>query len=265
MKFLHLSDIHFLREYPKAEKGYNAIFNDMTSPLIQLKKALIMVDLSKIDFVIITGDLVESGMYEDYFSLKCELEKLLGNVPYILTLGNHDNKAAFYKGWFNKECNEPYNTVNEIDNLRIISFDNSVYKNSDGFISEEQYEWLENQLKDGTQKDTILMLHHHLIKDQFTTPSVDIDDNFEKIIRESSLVGIFVGHTHHPFNGSFADKPYFSTGSLSFIGHDEGNGIVRFEENAQFSICTYEDGKISVEVISASNDNKLLGIVNFKE
>ena len=43
MKFLHLSDIHFLREYPKAEKGYNAIFNDMTSPLIQLKKALIMV------------------------------------------------------------------------------------------------------------------------------------------------------------------------------------------------------------------------------
>ena len=60
MKFLHLSDIHFLREYPKAEKGYNAIFNDMTSPLIQLKKALIMVDLSKIDFVIITGDLVES-------------------------------------------------------------------------------------------------------------------------------------------------------------------------------------------------------------
>ena len=58
MKFLHLSDINFLREYPKAEKGYNAIFNDMTSPLIQLKKALIMVDLSKIDFVIITGDLV---------------------------------------------------------------------------------------------------------------------------------------------------------------------------------------------------------------
>ena len=28
MKFLHLSDIHFLREYPKAEKGYNAIFID---------------------------------------------------------------------------------------------------------------------------------------------------------------------------------------------------------------------------------------------
>ena len=141
MKFLHLSDIHFLREYPKAEKGYNSIFNNMTSPLIQIRKSLEQIDLSKIDFVIITGDLVESGTYEDYVILKSELEKLLGNTPYILTLGNHDNKEAFYKGWFNKECNDPYNTVNEIGELRIISFDNSQYKNSDGFISEEQYEW----------------------------------------------------------------------------------------------------------------------------
>lgn len=265
MKFLHLSDIHFLNEYPKAEKGYNAIFNEMTSPLIQLKKAINMVDLSKINFVIITGDLVESGTCEDYLILKCELEKLLGNIPYIITLGNHDNKEAFYKGWFNKECSQPYNTVNEIGDLRIISFDNSIYKNSDGFISSEQYRWLENELKDNSEKDTILMLHHHLIKDQFTTPSVDVDENFKKIIRESSLVGIFAGHTHHPFNGIFEDKPYFSTGSLSFIGHDESNGIVRFEESAQFSLCTYKDGKISVQVLSALDDNKLLGIVNFKE
>ena len=137
MRFLHLSDIHFLREYPSAEKGYNSIFNNMTSPLIQIRKSLEKIDLSKIDFVIITGDLVESGTYEDYVILKSELEKLLGNTPYILTLGNHDNKEAFYKGWFNKECNAPYNTVNEIGELRIISFDNSQYKNSDGFISEE--------------------------------------------------------------------------------------------------------------------------------
>ena len=265
MKFLHLSDIHFLREYPKAEKGYNSIFSNMTSPLIQIRRALERVDLNKIEFVIITGDLVESGTFEDYAVLKSELEKLLGNIPYILTLGNHDNKKAFYRGWLNKESNDSYNTINEIGGLRIISFDNSQYKNSDGFISDKQYEWLENQLKDGTQKDTILMLHHHLIKDQFTTPAVNYSDRFEEIIKESSIIGIFVGHTHHPFKGYFAGKPYFSTGSLSFIGYDESNGIVRFEESAKFSVCTYENGKISVEVISALDDSKLLGVVNFRE
>ena len=70
MRFLHLSDIHFLREYPSAEKGYNSIFNNMTSPLIQIRRSLEKIDLSKIDFVIITGDLVESGTYEDYVILK---------------------------------------------------------------------------------------------------------------------------------------------------------------------------------------------------
>lgn len=264
MRFLHLSDIHFLREYPKAEKGYNSIFSNMTSPLIQIRRALERVDLNKIEFVIITGDLVESGTFEDYVILKSELEKLLDNTPYILTLGNHDNKEAFYKGWFNKECNNPYNTVKEIGELRIISFDNSQYRNSNGFISDEQYKWLENQLKD-TKKDTILMIHHHLIKDQFTTPAVSYNDRFENIIRESSIIGIFVGHTHHPFKGCFVDKPYFSTGSLSFIGYDESNGIVRFEESAKFSVCTYENGKISVEVVSSLDNNKSLGIVNFRE
>ena len=265
MMFLHLSDIHFLRRYPRVEKGYNSIFNCMTSPLIQIKNSLNKINLSEIDFIIITGDLVESGTSEDYEILKYELENLLGEIPYIITLGNHDNKEAFYKGWFNKECNEPYNTINDIDGLRIIGFDNSIYKNSDGFISKEQYEWINKQLKTDCKKDTILMLHHHLLKDQFTTPSIDFDDSFEEVINSSDIIGIFTGHTHHPFKGVFADKPYFTAGSLSFVGYDENNGIVRFEEYPRFSLCKYKEGKISVEVISALDESKLLTVVNFKE
>ena len=138
MRFLHLSDIHFLRKYHKAEKGYNSIFNNMTNPVEQIKSCLKKVDLKTIDFIIITGDLVESGSAEDYKVLK--LDRLFKGIPYVVTLGNHDNKEAFYKGWFNKESNKSYNVVKEIGDLRIISFDNSNYKNSDGFISKEQYD-----------------------------------------------------------------------------------------------------------------------------
>ena len=52
MMFLHLSDIHFLRRYPRVEKGYNSIFNCMTSPLIQIKNSLNKINLSEIDFII---------------------------------------------------------------------------------------------------------------------------------------------------------------------------------------------------------------------
>lgn len=65
---------------------------------------------------------------------------------------------SFYKGWFNKECNEPYNTINDIDGLRIIGFDNSIYKNSDGFISDYQYNWLKTQLEISNNKENYLNL-----------------------------------------------------------------------------------------------------------
>ena len=264
MKFLHLSDIHFLRNYPKAESGYNSIFNNMTSPLIQIKRCIDRVDLKEIDFIIITGDLVESGTWEDYKVLKENLNKIFGDTKYIVTLGNHDNKEAFYKGWFNKEANaESYNHVEEIAGVKIVSFDNSQYKNSNGMISEKQKKWLKEELSKDLDKDAILILHHHILKDQFVTPSVEVDEEFEEIIRKSSIIGVFSGHTHHPYNGIFAGKPYFTAGSLSFIGMNEEGGTVKFEESAGFNLCTYIDGKITVESIDVLEDRKILGYVKF--
>lgn len=265
MVFLHLSDIHFLRNYPKAETGYNSIFKNMTNPIMQIEKCLEKVSINDLDFIIITGDLVESGTYEDYKVLKENLDNLFKGIPYIVTLGNHDNKIEFYKGWFNKDFKDNcYNVVEEIKGLRIIGLDNSEYHNNNGVISFEQCQWLNEELKKETNKDTILLLHHHLLKNQFNTPSVDIKEGFERIIEESSVVGIFSGHTHHSFTGTFAGKSYFTGGSLSFAGYDEQEGLVRFEEAASCNLCTYENGKISVETISVLDEHKLLGYVNFK-
>ena len=264
MIFLHLSDIHFLREYIKEKDGYNSIFNNMTNPIIQIKKALEKIDKDTLDFIIITGDLVESGDSEDYKILKENLDVLFGNIPYIVTLGNHDNKKEFYKGWFNEELKDyPYNTTMEIENLKIISFDNSEYHNDNGTITLDRCNWLREELKKDLDKDVILMLHHHLLKDQFNLPSVSFDKDFEDIVNESSIIGIFSGHTHHPFKGIFAGKPYFTAGSLSFVGYDEEDGKVRFEEATKCNLCRYEDGKIFVDVIDVLEESKFLTCVRF--
>ena len=264
MRFLHLSDIHFLRNYPKAESGYNSIFNNITSPLTQIKRCIDRIDLKEIAFIIITGDLVESGDFEDYKVLRENLNEIFGDTPYIVTLGNHDNKEAFYKGWFDKEANEEaYNHVEEIAGVRIVSFDNSQYKNSNGMISEKQKKWLKKVLSKDTNKDTILMIHHHILKEQFVTPSVEVDEEFEEIIKSSSVIGVFSGHTHHPYNGVFAGKPYFTARSLSFIGINEEDGTVRFEEAAGFNLCTYTDGNISIDAIDVLEERKILGYVKF--
>lgn len=264
MIFLHLSDIHFLRKYKKEEDGYNSIFNNMTNPIIQIKRALEKVDKDALDFIIITGDLVESGNSEDYRILKEKLDSLFDGIPYIVTLGNHDNKKEFYKGWLNKDLNnDPYNTTLEIGNIKILSFDNSEYHNNNGIITIDRCNWLRDELKKDKEKDIILMIHHHLLIDQFNLPPVSFDKEFEDIINKSSIVGIFSGHTHHPYKGMFAGKPYFTAGSLSFVGYDENDGVVRFEEATKCNLCRYENGKMLVEVIDVLEKNKFLTSVKF--
>jgi len=264
MFFLHISDIHFLREYNKADSGYDSIFNNMTNPIKQVKMAIDKVDKNKLDFIIITGDLVEAGNSDDYKILKENLDEIFGDIPYIVTLGNHDNKSEFYKGWLNKEVkDEPYNTTMHIGDIKVISFDNSEFHNSNGIIDSERCKWLRAELKKDENKDTILMLHHHLLKEQFNLPPASFDNEFEEIIKNSSIIGIFSGHTHHPYKGTFMGKPYFTSGSLSFVGYDENNGLVRFEEEPRCNLCKYEDGKISVDIIKVTNEEKLLTYVKF--
>ena len=264
MTFLHISDIHFLRKYNKEESGYNSIFNNMTNPISQIKSALDKVSKEKLDFIIITGDLVESGDSEDYKILKENLDNIFGDIPYIVTLGNHDNKKEFYKGWLNEELkNEPYNKVMNIGDIKVISFDNSEFHNSNGVIDSERCKWLREELEKDIDKDVILMLHHHLLEEQFNLPSVSFDDEFRDIIKNSSIIAIFSGHTHHPYKGTFMGKPYFTAGSLSFVGYDENDGRVRFEEASKCNLCRYEDGKISVEVIKVTDEDKLLTYVKF--
>lgn len=264
MIFLHISDIHFLREYKKEEEGYNSIFNNMTNPIDQIKKLMSKVNKDKLDFIIITGDLVEGGNSEDYKELKKNLDKIFEGIPYIVTLGNHDNKAEFYKGWFNEDLgNKPYNTTMTIGDIKIISFDNSEYHNPNGFIDSDRCKWLREELKKDNDKNVILMLHHHLLKEQFNLPPASYDNEFEEIIKNSSIIAIFSGHTHHPYKGEFMGKPYFTSGSLSFVGYNEEDGRVRFEEASKCNLCTYKENNINVEVIEVTDENKLLTYVRF--
>lgn len=264
MIFLHISDIHFLRKYNKAESGYNSIFNNMTNPIEQIRKAVKKIEKEKLDFVIITGDLVEEGTSDDYKVLKENLDTIFKGIPYIVTLGNHDNKEEFYKGWLNEELKDiPYNTTMKIGDIKIISFDNSEFHNNNGIIDSNRCSWLRNELEKDKDKKVILMLHHHLLEEQFNLPQVSFDNEFKEIIKNSSIIAIFSGHTHHPYKSKFMDIPYFTSGSLSFIGYNENNGEVRFEENSKVNLCKYDGEQIIVEVIEVTDERKVLTYVKF--
>lgn len=260
MEFLHISDLHYKKRYPIVKNGYASIFNKMTSPIDMLISGFKQIKCENLSFVLISGDLTENGMEEDYKELKNKLDVLFYGIPYIVTLGNHDNKEMFYKIW-EPEINSiyPYGSITNIDGINIIALDNSVEGNPHGLITEEHCKWLVRAFEYTKGTKRILMMHHPLIFDKVTpVPVVKYPDEFPQIIKKYLPSMILCGHTHNELYGSFEGVLYATAGSMSFKGGQKGNGEICFREHASANLCKMEGNLISIEEITFTEYKKVL-------
>ncbi|WP_394522626.1 metallophosphoesterase family protein [Lacrimispora sp. JR3] len=262
MNILHISDIHFRRRYEPCDDGYKGMLFCMQSPLIPLNSCIKKVQKKdKIDLLLISGDLTEDGDPEDYAYLKDHLKRLMGETKMIVTLGNHDNKANFRKGWLKeKEDGGFYNQVFHLKDVSVISFDSSLQGEPDGTVGEKQLAWLKKALEEIKNRPVILLTHHHLLKNQSTTSPVPQAEKLLKVIKEQKLLCILNGHTHHPYVGTAGGSRYFTAGSLSFCGESEENGAVRFEEKYGYNLYRINEGEITEEVFTFTT-NKIIKTV----
>lgn len=266
MKILHLSDLHFRQTYDPSSDGYKNMLTKMKNPMDPLIKCLIEVNRrEKIDTIVISGDLTDDGQASDYAYLKKHLEAVIGDKKMIVTLGNHDIKSQFRLGWLGEVASEnSFNTIDEFEELAIISFDNSVFKNPNGHISDEQLNWLEQTLIAIGDKPVMVMTHHHLLNEQNTIPAVPQADKMIDLLSKYHVLAILTGHTHHSFTGEIKGIPYYTASSMSFCGTDEGNGIVRFEACYGYNIYTIKKGKIVRQVSDNFFPRKFLSLVDMK-
>ncbi|MCB5951462.1 metallophosphoesterase [Enterococcus sp. BWT-B8] len=247
MNILHISDIHFRRTYEACEEGYKGMLASMQSPLIPLAQCLERVQQQTVlDIVIISGDLTEDGEAEDYRFFKEWLYEALGNTDVIVTLGNHDIKRHFRSGWCEEEASDlPYNQVVDYPDFTVLAFDNSCYGQADGCVNEEQFQWLEMTLNKLKDRPIILVTHHHLLSQQSATPKWSGTDRFLELVAPYDIRCILNGHTHHPFIGRINGIPYYTVAGMSFIGEDEGAGIVRFEEGYGYNLYHFKQGEMT--------------------
>ena len=215
MNILHISDIHFRREYETSEGGYKGMLAKMQSPLIPLEKYLHQLqERTTLDLVIISGDLTEDGEVEDYRYLKNWLQEALGETEMIVTLGNHDIKENFWVGWFGEKASEkPYNQV----------------------VMYPEYK----------EQPIILVTHHHLLSQQNNMPKWPGTERFLALIEPYDIRCILNGHTHHVFMDEINGIPYFTVASMSFVGENVGDGLVRFEERYGYNLYCVEQGRIT--------------------
>ncbi|NLD60531.1 MAG: hypothetical protein GX647_12880 [Clostridiales bacterium] len=245
MKFLHISDTHFLRDAEDAKGSLRDVLVRMTPPLEQLDKLLEAAG-GPFDFVLHTGDLCDGGSAGDYRALREGLERRFPGAPIHAVPGNHDREGAWRDGW-----GEDFFRVKaaRFGELAIVLLNSSDPKHPDGRIREADCDLLERALAEIGGRPSILLLHHHLIPGQFTLPTAVYPERFRRIVAESNLLALFNGHTHHAHAGAFAGKPCYTAGSLSFRGTNRETAVA-FDEFAAINRCRFGPEGLFVEAIS---------------
>lgn len=238
MELLHLSDLHFRKQYD--DTGFQALLKKLPNPLENLKACLELEKHRRIGLVLLTGDLCHDGTQEDYAALREALDDLLGGIPWVALPGNHDNRAAM-----SLEMPGAYDSVRYFGGFRVVTLDTGL--GITGEIGADQMSWLRSTLGSPAEQGTLLALHHPLLPNQEGLGTAHVEGDLAGLIAKSDVLGIFCGHTHRNDTGLFAGKPYFTADSLSNIMEEIGPDTY-LKSAAAYSRISLEGGSFSIQV-----------------
>ena len=191
--------------------------------------------------MVITGDLTNEGLKEQYEKCKTLISKI--NADKIIAIsGNHDYRNTGYlhfKKYF------PFQTINELDdNVVLVTLGTARPDRDEGEVGYRQTLWLERTMKKYQNKTTILAMHHHLFgipdtgSDRLTI--IDAGDVLRATL-DSNVNLVLCGHKHRPWLWDFNNLLIANAGSVS------SERVRGFFENS-YNIIKIEDGNISVDL-----------------
>ena len=225
MEIIQLSDIHVGAQF--REQIFEKVIHEVNS--------------LNPDAVVITGDLTNEGLKEQYEKCKTLISKI--NAEKIIAIsGNHDYRNTGYlhfKKYF------PFKTINELDdNVVLVTLGTARPDRDEGEVGYRQTLWLERTMKKYQNKTTILAMHHHLIgipdtgSDRLTI--IDAGDVLRATL-DSNVNLVLCGHKHRPWLWDFNNLLIANAGSVS------SERVRGFFENS-YNIIKIEDGNISVDL-----------------
>jgi 3',5'-cyclic-AMP phosphodiesterase len=222
---VHLSDIHC---GPK--------FQGRT-----LQKAIDEINGLTPDLVVVTGDLTEDGLLEEFQEAKRYLQQLRCK-RIVIGSGNHDARTTGYR-LFSSLFGEP-SSVTEIQNTVIINLNSSRPDQDGGEIGYRQRLWLKECLDKYKDRLKIVTFHHHLIPIPDTGMEknmiFDAGDVLWTLISHEADV-VLCGHRHRPW--------LWEAGKLRIIhaGAVSTNRLRGFYQNS-YNIVRIENGEIQAHL-----------------
>lgn len=206
---LHLSDTHL--------RGPGPRLFDSVDGEASLTAALDAIETSGIapDAIVFTGDLVDLGEAAAYDAIRALVEPFAERLGARLlwVMGNHDDRGAFREHLLDEtpaEPTAPYDRVDELDGLRIVTLDTSVPGHHHGELSAAQLEWLRDVLATPAPLGTVLAMHHPPVPSVLPlAASVELRDQnrLADVLRGTDVRAIIAGHLHYSTFATFAGIP----------------------------------------------------------
>lgn len=223
LKFVQLSDVHF------STLGQNTTFKLTGESPKLFDDAISQInDIQDLSFVMFTGDLIDKS-FEKQLRVFMEHAKNI-NHKWYYSYGNHDTCVGGYltPELFRsivKEGNPDFEFVDKNyysfepqKGYKVIVLDTIIRDRitSNGEISKEQLNWLDNELKI-SQNKTVLIFMHIPIVEPFSSPNHRLNNSNEvrEIIEKyKNPIGVFQGHYHASKIRQYGNVIYVSSPAL---------------------------------------------------
>jgi 3',5'-cyclic AMP phosphodiesterase CpdA len=216
------------------------------------------------DLVLHLGDLVDRGqesLYPRYLKRRESIKLPIHEIP-----GNHDPQELF-----EKYIRQPVDTVVDCDWLRLVLLNNSRTDSHDGFLTEQQLTWIDEQLADAEERNllAILCMHvpahanKHPDRGWHIKPEQGQPELYRAIDRRpGTVLAMFHGHFHNGLRGwddaapvheiCFPSALYNQDRKLSEGG---ASGYNLNEFRAAYSVVTIGDEalQIALHVVGQGN------------
>ncbi len=162
-----------------------------------------------VDVVLVTGDLADHGLAEEYAELAAELAL---DAPVLMLPGNHDVSAPLRAGLPIESPGEghPVHQVRDVGPARFVLVDTSVPGEDHGSLSAASLEWLAAVLDEPVDGPLFVAFHHppnelqHPVLDQWILRDAE---PFAAVLRNKPITAIFTGHVHNAISTTFAGHP----------------------------------------------------------
>lgn len=205
MLIAHISDLHIR---PPGQPAHRV--SDTYALSARALQAVAALD-PRPDLLLISGDLADRGLPEEYAHLRALLAGL--GLPVLMLPGNHDVRAAMIAGLdlgpHARTGDGFVQFLADLGGLRLIGLDTLVSGQSAGALCETRLAFLEEALATAGHRPVVIAMHHppfdsgiaHMDRIRLSEGA----ERFRAIVgRHAGIERILCGHHHRPIQARFA-------------------------------------------------------------